>query len=54
MVKDQRQRQFVDPAVQGALSRRLIWHWCLFLVTGPAVLLLVQVLSDPFQPFSHH
>ena len=54
MVQDQRQKKYVDPAVQGALSRRLIWHWCLFLVTAAGCALLMQVLSDPFQPFSHH
>lgn len=54
MANDQRKKQFVDAAVQGALCRRLVLHWCAFLLTGLACALLIQALSDPFLPWSDH
>jgi hypothetical protein len=52
MATDQRSKRFVDPAVQGALSRRLILHWVVFLMVSASCALLVQFLSDPFRPLS--
>jgi hypothetical protein len=54
MSNDQRKRRFVDPDVQGALYRRLLLHWVIFLVAGAALALLMQFLLDPFTSLSVH
>ena len=47
-----RKKEFIDPEVQGALTRRLIVHWILFL--GAAIVLSIGLkwLDDPFVSFS--
>lgn len=50
MGKDQRSRKYVDPGVQGALARRLIWQWIAFLSIGCIVGFSFQVIVDPFVP----
>jgi hypothetical protein len=54
MGREQRKKNYVDPPVQGALSRRLVVHWLLFLAASAAFAFFMQVLSDPFQPVSRH
>jgi nitrogen fixation/metabolism regulation signal transduction histidine kinase len=54
MSRPQRRQKFVDAQVQGALARRVIFHWLVFLAVASAVALLLQVLSDPFQPARDH
>jgi hypothetical protein len=54
MDRPQRRRKFVDSSVQGALARRVIFHWLLFLAVASAAALMLQVLSDPFRPASEH
>lgn len=54
MSRDKRSRTFVDTSVQGALARRIIYHWLVFLVVASATALLLQVLSNPFQPLATH
>lgn len=54
MSREPRSQRFVDAKVQGALARRLIFHWLLFLSVGSSVALVLQVLSDPFKPTSDH
>jgi hypothetical protein len=45
-----RSQKFVDAKVQGALARRIIFHWFVFVVVAWGVTLFLQLLSDPFQP----
>lgn len=45
-----RRTQFVDAKVQGALARRLIFHWLVFFAVATVVALMLQVLTDPLRP----
>ena len=54
MSRPQRRRKFIDSKVQGALARRIIFHWLLFLAVASAAALMLQVLSDPFRPAGEH
>ncbi|MEM1303327.1 MAG: HAMP domain-containing protein [Planctomycetota bacterium] len=47
-----RKKDFVDPEVQGALARRLIAHWALFLLAACGLSLVVKWMFDPFAPIS--
>ena len=49
---DQRKKLFIDNQVQGVLARRLILHWCAFIVVCGIASLLLKLLLDPFRPFS--
>ena len=49
-----RKKHFIDSCVQGALARRIIVHWLLFLAVGSLVAFILQVLSNPFRPLSAH
>jgi hypothetical protein len=50
----QRKKHFIDSRVQGALARRIIFHWLVFVLVTSAVAFVVQVLSDPFRGLSSH
>ncbi len=52
MSRPQRRKQFVDSHVQGALVRRILFHWTVFLLVSFVVSFLLQVLSNPFRPLS--
>jgi hypothetical protein len=54
MDRPQRRRKYIDSTVQGALARRVIFHWLLFLAVASAAALMLQVLSDPFRPAGEH
>ena len=54
MDRPQRRQKFVDSSVQGALARRVIFHWLVFLAVASAAAFLLQVLSDPFRPAGEH
>jgi hypothetical protein len=54
MSRPQRRQRFVDSKVQGALARRVIFHWFVLLTVASVVALLMQVLSDPFRPAGEH
>ncbi|MEX2091656.1 MAG: hypothetical protein WD971_03215 [Pirellulales bacterium] len=54
MSRPQRRQKFIDSKVQGALARRIIFHWLVFLAVASVAALLLQVLSDPFRPASEH
>jgi hypothetical protein len=54
MSRPQRKKQFVDAKVQGALARRLIYHWLVFLSVATIVALMLQVLTDPLLPAGEH
>jgi hypothetical protein len=49
-----RKKHFIDSTVQGALARRIIVHWLVFLAVGCLVAFILQVLSDPFRPIASH
>lgn len=48
--RDQRKRKYVEPEVQGALARRLVWQWLAFLVISCIIGFAFQVILDPFAP----
>ena len=52
--RPQRTKKFIDSKVQGALARRIIFHWLVFLAVASAASLMLQVLSDPFRPAGEH
>lgn len=52
--RPQRTKKFIDSKVQGALARRIIFHWLVFLAVASAAALMLQVLSDPFRPAGEH
>lgn len=54
MSRPQRRKQFVDAKVQGALARRLIFHWLVFFGVATLVALVLQVLTDPLRPAGEH
>jgi hypothetical protein len=54
MSRPQRRQKFVDSKVQGALARRVIFHWLVFLAVASVAALFLQVLSDPFRPAGEH
>jgi hypothetical protein len=54
MSRPQRRQKFIDSKVQGALARRIIFHWFVFVGVASATALLLQVLSDPFRPAGEH
>jgi hypothetical protein len=49
-----RKKKFIDACVQGALARRIIVHWIVFLGVGSFVAFVLQVLANPFRPLSAH
>jgi hypothetical protein len=49
-----RKKQFIDTSVQGALTRRIIFHWLVFMLVTSAVAFVLQVLSDPFLGLTAH
>jgi nitrogen fixation/metabolism regulation signal transduction histidine kinase len=49
-----RTKKFIDSRVQGALARRIILHWLVFLAVGSLVAFILQVLSNPFRPLANH
>jgi len=54
MDRPQRRRKYIDSSVQGALARRVIFHWLVFLAVASSAALVLQVLSDPFRPANEH
>lgn len=49
-----RSKHFIDSSVQGALTRRIIFHWLLFMVVTSGIALVLQVLADPFRGLTTH
>jgi len=49
-----RKKKFIDTCVQGALARRIIVHWLMFLAVGALVAFILQFLSNPFKPLEAH
>ena len=50
----ERKKKYVDPKVQGALVRRLVLHWLLFLAAVSILAFCLQVLSNPFVSLGQH
>src|SRR4051812_17006744 len=49
-----RKKRFIDSNVQGALARRIIFHWLVFVLVSSVIAFVLQALSDPFRPISSH
>jgi hypothetical protein len=49
-----RKKRFIDTSVQGALTRRIIFHWLVFMLATSVVAFVLQVLADPFRGVSSH
>jgi hypothetical protein len=49
-----RKKTFVDAKVQGALVRRLVFHWAAFIGVASLVAFCLQVLTNPFRPLEEH
>jgi hypothetical protein len=54
MTRSPRRQKFVDVKVQGALARRIIFHWLAFIAVSCGVSLFLQILSDPFRPVTEN
>jgi nitrogen fixation/metabolism regulation signal transduction histidine kinase len=54
MAIPRRKKHFIDSNVQGALARRIIFHWLVFMLVTAVVSFILQVLTNPFQPLSAH
>lgn len=53
MARVQRKQNFVDKHVQGALLRRIFFHWVIFFfVTSMSVVMMQAMLGDPTQPLA--
>jgi hypothetical protein len=50
----QRKKHFIDSHVQGALARRIIFHWLVFVLVTSVAAFVLQVLSDPFRGLTSH
>ena len=49
-----RRRVLVDPAVQGALARRIILHWACFVFVASVATFVLTALANPFRPLADH
>jgi hypothetical protein len=49
-----RKKRFIDSHVQGALTRRIIFHWLVFMLVTSAFAFVLQVLADPFRGLTSH
>ncbi|HEX5472419.1 MAG TPA: methyl-accepting chemotaxis protein [Lacipirellulaceae bacterium] len=54
MAIPRRKKHFIDSKVQGALARRIIFHWLMFLSVTALIAFILQVLTNPFQPLTAH
>ena len=55
MSKQKRKKVFIDPAVQGALLRRLMLHWFAFAFGATWTIVILQVMTHGIQhPLSYH
>ena len=54
MSNNKRKKYFIDRKVQGALIRRMMWHYAIFLVTCSAFAFLLQFLANPMDSFQSH
>ncbi|MCA9265026.1 MAG: hypothetical protein KDA60_14300 [Planctomycetales bacterium] len=52
MANDQRQKKFVDATVQGALAKRMVVHWVLFILAASGTSFILELFLNPFEPFN--
>ena len=52
MSNENRKNTYVEKRVQGALARRVVLHFCVFIVAGAFLGLIVQFFTNPFQDMS--
>ncbi|QDU58603.1 hypothetical protein [Aeoliella mucimassa] len=52
MSRYSRSQLYVDPKVQGALWRRLLWHWVIYNAVVCVLVLGLEWMNDPFRPIS--
>lgn len=50
----QRKREFIDPAVQGAIARRMALHWALFVLIAAVLVVGMKWICDPLTPLATH
>ena len=50
----QRKRNYIDPDVQGSLTRRIVAQWGVFVAVAAVLAFALQWMSDPFLPLSEH
>ena len=50
----QRKRDYIDPEVQGALTRRIVAQWMVFVGIATALAFALQWMSNPFMPLKQH
>ena len=51
MNANQRGKQYVDPQVQGALWKRMVAHWLVFVGVTALLAVGLEWMSDPFRTF---
>ena len=54
MSRSDRDKKYIDPKIQGALVRRIILHWVVFICMASLATFALQVLSNPFQTLGEH
>lgn len=54
MANPRRTKHFIDANVQGALTRRIIFHWLVFMLVAFVASFILQVLTNPFRPLMAH
>ncbi len=54
MKKNLRKKKFVDPEVQGALTKRLTLHWILYIAITAVLVIGLKWLNNPFTPLGDH
>lgn len=52
MSRNKRGKEYVDPQVQGALWRRLVWHWIAYTIVALSLVFSLEWMNDPFRPVS--
>lgn len=53
MARELRKTKYIDPAVQGALVRRLVLHWLAFTTITTLAVIGLQWFEDPFTSFGN-
>src|SRR6185312_1478276 len=54
MAQPRRTKHFIDSNLQGALARRILFQWVVFMLVSSLVAFMLQVLSNPFRPLAEH
>ena len=55
MTKEKRKKILIDPAVQGAVLRRILVHWLYFVLVGFLAIVILQVITHGIdRPLTEH